>query len=79
MFYGEKKEAIEPMKIQMIYERMIHDLAANGVRLEGRNINLVQVLPGGARVRLSLEVAEKVRRDKFRNHKKVCIHENGNN
>lgn len=77
MYYGEKKEAIDIIAIQTIYERMISDLAANGVRLEGRNINLVQVLPGGARVRLSLEVAEKIRRDKFRNHKKVCNHEEG--
>lgn len=67
------------MKIQTVYESMIHTLAANGVRLEGRNMNLVQVLPGGARVRLSLEVAEKVRRDKFINYKKVCIHEEGIN
>lgn len=79
MYYGEKKEAIDIVAIQTIYERMISDLAANGVRLEGRNMNLVQVLPGGARVRLSLEVAEKIRRDKFINRKKVCNHEEGMN
>lgn len=71
MFYGDKKEAMNQMELQAIYDNMVRDLAKKGVRLEGRNINLVQAMPGGCKVKLSLDDAEKVRRQRFAN--KRCM------
>lgn len=64
-FYGEKKEAMDPVELQKIYDNMVRDLAKQGVRLEGRDIKLVQAMPGGCRVRLPFDEAEKARRDKL--------------
>lgn len=71
MFYGDKKEAMDLAELQAIYDNMVRDLAKKGVRLEGRNINLVQAMPGGCKVKLSIGDAEKVRRERFKS--KRCM------
>lgn len=64
MFYGDKKTAMDPAAMQRIYDQLIRDLAVQGVRLEGRNMNLVQAMPGGVKVKLPFDEAEKARVEK---------------
>lgn len=73
MFYGDKKEAMDPVTMQKIYDQLTRDLAAQGVRLEGRNINLVQSMPGGCKVKLSFDEAERDRRERVATAKRQCI------
>ena len=63
MHYGKKKSPLDPVAMQKIYDNLTKDLATLGVRLEGRSINLVQVIPGGMKVKLSFDEAEKARRE----------------
>lgn len=72
MFYGDKKEAMDPVTMQMIYDKLTRDLADQGVRLEGSRINLVQAMPGGVKVKLSFDEAEKARREMVATKRK-CI------
>jgi hypothetical protein len=69
MFYGDKHEAMDSDAIQQVYESCMRILLSKGIRLEGRNMNLVQVLPGGARIQLPVDDAEKIRREKIQCNK----------
>ena len=72
LHYGDKKVVLDPKTMQNIYDKFIRDLATQGVRLEGRSIHLVQVMPGGVNVKLSFDEAEKARREKVA-AKRKCI------
>jgi len=70
MQYGDKQEALDTEKMQDIYNKLIRDLAARGVRIEGHGLNLVQLLPGGPKIKISFDDAEKARREKIASLKK---------
>jgi hypothetical protein len=70
--YGEGRQDVRRMTMQELYESIRDTLEQHGVRLVGSRISLLQEMPGGGRMRLGFDDAEKVRLKRQEAYKPPC-------